>query len=87
MLVAKGAVDADILINSGVTSILHMPRNAMFCKPCMNPVIILPLILSIWMSFHCHRYQFLLMNHEVMGEASQTNVVTFECGNICTNQR
>ena len=33
MWVAKVAVDADILVNNGGTSISRAPLNATFCKP------------------------------------------------------
>ena len=50
-------------------------------------VIVLPIIVGIWMIFNHHRYDFLSMNYEIVGECSPTNVVTFECGDICGNRR
>ena len=39
------------------------------------------------MVFNYHRYDFLPMNYEIVGECSPTNVATFECGDICGNRR
>ena len=47
----------------------------------------LPLILNIWKIFNCHWCDFLSKNYENVGECSQTNVATFECGIICGNRR
>ena len=54
---------------------------------CISSVIVLPIIVSIWMIFNYHRYDFLPMNYEIVGECSPTNVATFECGDICRNRR
>ena len=61
-----------------------MPR---FVNPCISSMIVLPLILSTGMIFNCHRYDFLPLNYEIVGECRPTNVATFECGNICGNPR
>ena len=45
--VAKDAVDADILVNNGDTSISRAPRDGAFCTPLKKFIDSLPLILSI----------------------------------------
>ena len=84
MRVAKDVVDADILINNGGTSISRAPRDV---NACIKSVIVLPMIVSVWMIFNYHRYDFLPMNYEIVGECSPTNVATFEWGDICENRR
>ena len=61
-----------------------MPRSV---NACISSVIVLPVFVSVWMIFNYHRYDFLPMNYEIVGECSPTNVATFECGDICGNQR
>ena len=53
----------------------------------LSSVIVLPMIGSVWMIFNYHRYDFLPMNYEIVGECSPPNVATFECGDICGNRR
>ena len=79
MRVAQFAVDDDILTNNGGTPILRVPRDAAFWYPCLGSLIFLPLILSIRMSFHSHRYDFLPYNCEIVGKCIQTTVATFGC--------
>ena len=87
MCIAKDAVDADILVNNGATSISRAPRDVIFCKPLYKFSVSFSLILNIKMIFNCHRYDFLPTNYEIVGECSPTNVVTFQCGDICGYQR
>ena len=61
-----------------------MPRSV---NACIGSVIVLPIIVSIWMIFYYHRYDFLPMNYEIVGECSPTNVGPFECEDICGNRR
>ena len=87
MRVAKDVVDAGFLVNNGGTSISRAQRDAAFCKSLYK--------LSDSFANNCeclndlsyHRYDFLPMNYEIVGECSPTNVVTFECGDICGNLR
>ena len=60
-------------------------RRAMSCSvnACISSVIVLPIIVSIWMIFNYHRYDFLPMNYKIVSQCSPTNVGTFECGDIC----
>ena len=60
-----------------------MPRSV---NACISSVIILPIIVSVWMIFNYHRYNFLPMNYEIVGECSPTNVATFQCGDNCGNR-
>ena len=64
-----------------VRHVMPHPVNA-----CISSVIVLPLILSIWMLFNYHWYDFLPMNYEIVGECSLTDVATFECGDIRGNR-
>ena len=51
-----------------------MPRSV---NACINSVIVLPILVSFWIIFNYHRYNFLPMNYEIVGECSSTNVVIF----------
>ena len=58
MRVAKDVVNADILVNNGGTSIslrCAMPRSV---NACISSVIVLPILVSVWMIFDYHRYDF-----------------------------
>ena len=45
---------------------------------CIRSVIVLPIIVSIWMIFNYHRYDFLPMNYEIVRQMwRHLNVATF----------
>ena len=87
MWVAKDVADAAILVNNGGTSISCAPRDAAFCKCLYKFSDSFAHNCEHLNDFDYHRYDFLPMNFENVGECSPTNVATFECGDICGNQR
>ena len=84
--ITKDAVDADILVNNGGTSILLASRNVAVCRPFMSSVIALPIIPNIWMSLQRHQHKCFTNEPWGWHESSKTNVVTFECASICRNR-
>ena len=87
MRVAKDAVDADILVNNGGTSISRAPRDVAFCKSLQK--------FSDSFALNSeYLYDFLIIIDKIFTNElcdcgwmlSDTIVATFECGDICENR-